>query len=71
MATEPVKAAGLVWKARPSGGYAEAGGRFTIERRGGDWCLTDGRTGRQRLFETLRAAKGGADWVLSLPQARP
>jgi hypothetical protein len=67
MATEPLKASGLVWKARPAGGYAEASGRFAIERRGGDWCLTDIKTGKVRLFGTLRDAKGGADWVLCRP----
>ena len=70
MTTELFKAAGLVWKARPQGGYTEAGKRFTIERRGSDWCLTDKQGKRERVFCTLRDAKAGAEWVLALPKVR-
>jgi hypothetical protein len=62
-------AAGLLWKARPQGGYAESGRRFTIERRGSDWCLTDKLGKRERLFGSLRDAKAGAEWVLARPKA--
>jgi hypothetical protein len=65
MATELFGQAGLVWKARPRGGYAEATRRFTIERRGSDWCLTDKKGKRERIFGSLRDAKAGAEWVLA------
>jgi hypothetical protein len=70
MTTELFKAAGLVWTARPQGGYAEAGKRFTIVRRGTDWCLTDRQGKRERVFGTLRDAKAGAEWVLARPKAK-
>ncbi len=69
MTTGLVYATGLVWKTRPKGGYASVGGRFVIERRGGDWCLIEARKKRVRLFGTLKDAKGGAEWVLALPAA--
>ena len=69
MTTGLVKAAGLVWKPRPEGGYASVGGRFVIERKGSDWCLIEARKKTKvRLFGTLRDAKGGAEWVLALPK---
>jgi hypothetical protein len=70
MTTGLVKAAGLVWKPRSEGGYVSVGGRFVIERKGGDWCLIETRKKRVRLFGTLRDAKGGAEWVLGLPKAK-
>jgi hypothetical protein len=70
MTTGLVESAALVWNARQKGGYKSVGGRFVIERRGLDWGLVERRKERVRLFGSLRDAKAGAEWVVSLPKAR-